>query len=126
MTGCVLPIRLIVAGVVSHAISSVVITPVVVPIVVSLIFFALLISVPLIAIWAVVSTIFIIIRTIARIAVSAAALVSIVIGSIFRSPICPRITIISLISVGVAVRAAPVISRALPIYVSRSARSVSI
>ena len=51
-------------------------TPVVVTIVESLIFVALLISVPLIAIWAVVSTIFIIIRTIARIAVSAAALVS--------------------------------------------------
>ena len=88
MTGRILPIQLIVVDVISRTIASVVITPIIVPVNVSSFFVAILIVCVRCAI---ISVIFIVIRAIAHIAISAASLILVVIGLIFRLSVYSRI-----------------------------------
>ena len=121
-----LPIQLIIVDVVSRAISSVVVTPIDVPISLSSIFVAILISVSRVTICAVISVIFFVIRTIAHIAISAASLIPVVIGSIFRPSVYSRISIMHGVPVQIAIRSALVIPLTLSMYVARSGPCVSV
>ena len=118
MTSRILPIQFIVVNVI--------ITLIVVPIIVSSIFVAILISVSRVTIWAVISVIFGVIRAIAHTAISTGSLISVVIESIFRSPIYSRISVISQVPVEIAIRSALVIPLTLSMYVARTGPSVSV
>ena len=126
MTGSILSIQLIVVGVISHVIASVVVTPLIISVSVSSISVAILISLSRVTIRAIVSAIFVVIRAIAHIAISAVSLTTVVIGSIFRSPVYSRISIIPRVPVEITIRSALVIPLTLSMRIARSGPCVGV